>query len=139
MAVGRRTIEEVLAEARRVVRRLSPEQAEAAQRAGAIIVDTRELRFRRTEGAIPGAVDIPLSVLPWRLDPDSPFRTPIVDDLSHQVVLVCSDGYSSSLAGEWLVRIGFRCVSDVIGGFRAWSSDGRPVIASGKGRIPRAR
>jgi rhodanese-related sulfurtransferase len=122
------TIGDVLAEARSRIGRLSPQEAATAQEAGAIIVDTREYRYRHAEGEIPGARSVPLSVLAWRLD-----------DVDQPIVLVCNDGFSSSLAGEWLVRIGFRDVSDLVGGFRAWSAAGLPVINRhpSKGRAAR--
>jgi rhodanese-related sulfurtransferase len=136
----RRSIDDVLADARRVISRLSPNEAAVAQAAGSVIVDTREYRYRRTEGDIPGAVHVPLSVLPWRLDPEGSMRSAAIQGVEQRVILICNDGFSSSLAGEWLVRIGFRDVSDVVGGFRAWSAAGLPVVTHGarKGRTARS-
>ena len=126
----RRSIDEVLAEARRHISRLSPHEAAAAQTAGSVIVDTRDGGDRSAEGEIPGALTVPLSVLPWRLDPRSAMRAPGATGVDQSIILVCNDGFSSSLAGEWLVRIGFRDVSDVVGGFRAWAAAGLPVIGA---------
>ena len=68
------------------------------------------------------------SVLEWRLDPDSAFRNPALADLEHHVVLVCADGYSSSLAAATLQELGFTRATDLAGGFRAWKADGLPIV-----------
>ena len=107
--------------------RLEPAAAFAAQRDGALLVDTRCAELRREEGVIPGSVHVPLSVLYWRLDPASGHDDPELSDLDRQVVLVCAHGYSSSLAAATLRSLGFDRATDVVGGFEAWSAAGLPV------------
>ena len=123
----RTTAEELLAEARRGLRRLRPVEALAAQRAGALLVDVRSADERLAEGVIPGSLHLPHSVLPWRVDPASAFRNPAVGGVDASVVLVCADGWSSRLAAATVSRIGFARVADVEGGFRAWAAAGLPV------------
>ena len=125
--MGRRTINELLAEARTRLDRVQPEQAVEAQRAGALLIDTRSPDERERHGTIPGAVHVPLSVLPWRLDPDFEYSTPQLSDLSRHVILVCADGYSSSFAAVLLQEIGFARATDLEGGFNGWKSAGFPV------------
>ena len=122
-----RTIEDVLIAARERLVRLEPRAAFDAQRSGAILVDTRAREDRETEGEIPGAVHIPRTVLEWRLDPASESRLPIADyDLF--VVVVCNEGYSSSLAAVSLQDLGIHRATDVVGGFRAWKVAGLPTV-----------
>lgn len=123
----RRTISELLADARAGLSRLEPAAASMAQREGATLIDTRCADDRRTTGVIPGSVHVPLSVLFWRLDPTSGHHNPSLADPTRQVVLLCTDGYSSSLAAATLVGLGFTRATDVIGGFRAWIAAGLPV------------
>ena len=123
----RTTLEQTLAAARSRIRRLEPGEAYLAQARGTLIIDARCADARQRLGSIPGAATIPLSVLPWRLDPDSPYRDPELACLDRPVLLVCADGFSSSLAAAQLVDLGFEDVGDVIGGFTAWSAAGLPV------------
>jgi rhodanese-related sulfurtransferase len=128
--VTRKTIDQLLAEARGRLERLEPAEALAAQEAGAILIDTRSSDERRREGVIPGALHIPRTVLEWRLDPeaDPAYRSPHVDSLDLQLVVVCAHGYSSSLAAATLQELGFSRATDVAGGFTAWKEQGLPVI-----------
>jgi rhodanese-related sulfurtransferase len=121
-----RTIDDLLREARSTLSRLSPYEALVAQNAGALIVDTRSAADRIAEGAIPGAVIIERSVLEWRLDPASDTCLPFASHELH-VVIVCNDGYSSSLAAATLQRLGIRRATDLEGGFRAWKAAGLPT------------
>ena len=123
----RMTIDQLLAAAQARLDRLEPAEAEAARRAGAILVDTRCADERRERGVIPGSVHVPLSVLFWRLDPASGFDDPRLSDPTRQVVLVCADGYSSSLAAATLQDLGFARATDVVGGFAAWEGAGLPL------------
>jgi rhodanese-related sulfurtransferase len=124
-----KTIAELLAESRSRLERLSPEGALAAQRAGALLIDTRSHDERRRSGVIPGSLHVPLSVLPWRLDPasDPEFRSPYVEGHEQDIVLVCAHGYSSSLAAALLQELGFARATDLDGGFVAWQERGLPV------------
>lgn len=113
-------IARVLDEARRNLDRVEPNDLAAEMAAGALVVDTRSAAHRETEGSLPGAVVIERTVLEWRLDPTSPDRIPEADDPERRVIVVCSDGYSSSLAAETLQRIGLPRATDLVGGYRGW-------------------
>ncbi len=121
------TIDQLLASARAGLDRLSPLEAYAAHRSGATLVDTRCAEQRHMDGAIPGAVSIPLSVLYWRLDPSSASQDPSLADHSMWIVLLCAHGYSSSLAAATLRAFGYGRATDVDGGFEAWAAAGLPV------------
>jgi rhodanese-related sulfurtransferase len=131
-AAHRKTLEDLLAEARDRLERLEPESAHAAQAEGAVLVDTRSHDERRRDGVIPGALHIPRSVLEWRLDPDADpaFHNPHVVGLDQWIVLVCAHGESTSLAAATLQELGFSRATDVVGGFTAWSAAGLPVQAA---------
>jgi rhodanese-related sulfurtransferase len=114
-----RTIDQVLAEARSRLHRLTPAQAEAARTAGAVVVDIRPAAQRAAEGELPTAVVIERNVLEWRLDPTSEASLPFAShDL--QVVVLCQEGYTSSLAAACLQQLGIHRATDVIGGYAAW-------------------
>lgn len=121
------SIGQVLDEVRRRLDRLEPEAAWAAAAAGAIIVDTRCADQRRADGVVPGSIHAPLSVLPWRVDPDSGHSDPRLADLGARLILLCAHGYSSSLAAASLKDLGFDGATDVVGGFEAWLAAGLPV------------
>jgi rhodanese-related sulfurtransferase len=114
-----RSVESLLAEARAGPARLAPEEACAAWRDGALLVDTRSGDEQREQGGvIPGALHHPLSVVLWRLD-ELPRDA--------RVILICRHGYSSSLAAARLRELGFAAATDVDGGFEAWQAAGLPV------------
>jgi rhodanese-related sulfurtransferase len=124
-----RTIDAVLADARARLRRLSPPEAAAAARQGAVLVDIRPAAQRAAEGEIPGALIVERNVLEWRFDPASEARLPVAAyDL--QVIVVCSEGYTSSLAAAALLDLGLSRATDLAGGFRAWAAGGLPVQAA---------
>ena len=116
-----------LERARRRFKRLTPEEAAAEQAAGALLVDTRTSEQRTRDGAIPGATVIDRTVLEWRLDPTSPDRIPEATDTKIRVIVVCNEGFSSSLAAASLKDLGLVNATDVIGGFQAWKAAGLPV------------
>jgi rhodanese-related sulfurtransferase len=122
-----RTIDELLAAARSRLDRLSPTEARAEVHDGALIVDTRCAEARAAKGTIPGSVHVPLSVLYWRLDPTSGHDDKSLSDTERRIIVVCADGYSSSLAAATLRDIGFSRATDIDGGFTAWSAAGLPV------------
>jgi rhodanese-related sulfurtransferase len=127
---GARTIDQVLAEARNRLDRLSPGQARAATRAGALLVDIRPAAQRAAEGEVPGTLVIERNVLEWRLDPASSARLPLACyDL--RVIVMCSEGYTSSLAAAALQDLGIRNATDLDGGFHAWQAAGLPVGPAG--------
>ncbi|MGO8728111.1 MAG: rhodanese-like domain-containing protein [Streptosporangiaceae bacterium] len=132
---GSRTIDEILAAARGRLRRLGPAEAQQAAGRGAALVDIRPQAQRATEGEIPGALLIERNVLEWRLDPASSARLPIARyDL--QVIVVCSEGYTSSLAAAALQDLGVSRATDLDGGFRAWQAAGLPVTPAAPAAPP---
>ena len=123
---ARRTIDQVLAEARTRLNRLTPRQALRAVDAGAALVDIRPAAQRAAEGEIPGALIVERNVLEWRFDPASAARLAQAGyDL--QVIVFCSEGYTSSLAAVALQDLGVRRATDLEGGFLAWRAAGLPV------------
>ena len=118
-------IEDLLDESREGLQRLSP--ADAASAGDAVLVDIRGDAQRERDGAIPGAVVIARNVLEWRCAPDSQWRDERVSDPERLVVLICDEGYQSSLAAATLQRLGLRRATDVEGGFQAWRDAGLPV------------
>jgi rhodanese-related sulfurtransferase len=123
----RHTVDEILAEARSRLVRLGPVEALAAQAAGAHLVDIRGDDQIREHGAIPGAIRIPRNVLEWRADPSCDACDPRIAYLDAHLVLVCQQGYQSSLAAATLQRLGFRRATDLDGGFEAWLAAGLPI------------
>ncbi len=121
-----RTVDDLLGAARARLERLEPQQALAAQGRGALVVDTRPEADRTSEGSIPGALVVERTTLEWRLDPASDAALPQADHDAH-VVLVCNEGYSSSLAAATLQDLGVHRATDLVGGFRAWKDAGLPV------------
>ena len=121
----RRTIAEVVAEARSKLERMEPRRAFEAMSEGCLLIDTRSGDHIEREGVIPGALHLPLSVLEWRVDPDSQWRDERVE-ADAKLILICRQGYASSLAAVRLQELGFDA-TDVIGGFEAWAAAGLPV------------
>ncbi|MDQ6789883.1 MAG: rhodanese-like domain-containing protein [Candidatus Dormibacteraeota bacterium] len=121
------TVTEMLARARLRLVRLEPRQAMETWRAGALLVDIRPQAQRQQEGEIPGALLIERNVLEWRLDPASDWRIPEVDGYDREIVVVCSEGYTSSLAAASLQELGLHRATDLAGGFRAWAAAGLPT------------
>jgi len=121
------TIDDMLEQARRSLARVDPAQAAEEQAGGALLVDTRTDSQRAAQGAIPGALVIDRTVLEWRLDPTSPHRIPEAKNHEIRVIVMCSEGYSSSLAAASLHGLGLVNATDVIGGFQAWKAAGLPV------------
>lgn len=110
----------MLEQSRRGLRRVAPEALADEVAAGAVLVDIRPEASRRAEGELPGALVVELTVLQWRVDPTSPDRLPGFDDPALRIVVVCNEGYSSSLAAESLQRLGMPNATDLVGGYRAW-------------------
>ena len=128
---GTQSIEQVLAAARARLRRLSPDEAyEAVANTEAVLVDIRPEGQRAIEGSIPGALIVERNVLEWRFDPASDSRLPIARDHDLQVIVFCSEGYTSSLAAAALQDLGLWHAMDVVGGFQAWRAAGLPVVPS---------
>jgi rhodanese-related sulfurtransferase len=125
--VARRTIHEVLDEARLRLRRLTAVEARAALDQGAVVVDTRTDEQRRRDGCIAGAHHLPLSELEWWLDPASEHALPGVG-LDAWIVVVCQEGYASSLAAARLQSLGFSRATDLVGGIEGWKEAGLPLV-----------
>jgi len=121
------TIDELLERARSRLLRVDAPQAARELADGALVVDTRPADQRAEQGVIPGAVVVGRNVLEWRLDPSSPSRIPQAVDLDVRVIVVCAEGFSSSLAAATLQELGFWNATDLIGGFVAWEAAGLPV------------
>jgi rhodanese-related sulfurtransferase len=125
--VTRRTLQDLIEDGRSRVARLEPAAARAAAARGALLIDIRSAQDRERDGAVPGSLHIPRTVLEWRLDPESEWRSPHVGGLDRHIVLICDHGYSSLLAAATLVDLGFTRVGDVVGGFAAWKAAGLPT------------
>jgi rhodanese-related sulfurtransferase len=120
-----RTIEDLVADARSRLDRLTPERAEAAVRAGSRLVDIRPAWQRAREGEIPGSLIVERNHLEWRLHPQSQARSPHAAP-GRRWIVVCSEGYTSSLAADSLRSLGVPA-TDLVGGIQAWRASGLPV------------
>lgn len=131
-----KTIDQLLSEVRSRLDRLTPYAALALYEDGGLLVDIRPTAQRRREGEIPGALIVDRNVLEWRLDPASPHRLPEVTGHDQAIIIVCSEGYASSLAAGVLQDLGLRRATDLDGGFRAWAAAGLPVVRREERRLP---
>ena len=116
----RNSIAKILAEARRSLLRVTPEMLSGERENGTLIVDIRPVEQRQRDGDLPGAIVIDRNVLEWRLDPSSEHRIPQVTGYDIRIVIVCNEGYSSSLAAAVLQKLGLHKAVDMIGGYQAW-------------------
>ena len=121
------TVDDLLAAARAQLRRVDPAAAKSRLDEGALLVDVRLFEQRAADGAVPGALVIALNHLEWRLDPASASRIPEARDHDVEIMLLCDEGYCSSLAAARLHELGLRRTTDVVGGFQAWRAAGLPV------------
>jgi rhodanese-related sulfurtransferase len=128
------TVEQLLAAARATLLRLAPVDVHAAMRDGAMLIDIRSDAQRASDGTIPGAAFVSRNVLEWRLDPACPHCDERLAASDRLLVLICNEGYQSSLAAATVQRFGPRPVADVIGGFQAWRAAGLPVEPSTRPR-----
>jgi rhodanese-related sulfurtransferase len=122
-----KTVDDLLAEARAALDRVSAQQTRDELDEGALLIDTRTSEQRIEHGAIPGAIPIGLNVLEWRLDPSSEWRIPQATGHDIRVIVFCQEGFSSSLAAARLQSMGLHRATDVIGGFEAWRDAGLPI------------
>ena len=120
-------VDQLLEHARARLVRVDPEEAAAVLADGGLVVDIRPAAQRGAEGDIPGAIVVERNVLEWRLDPSSADRLPTVRGYDQRIVVVCSEGYASSLAAASLQDLGLVHATDLAGGFRAWAAAGLPV------------
>ncbi len=126
---GGSRIDAMLAAARARLRRLEPSAAADALATDdlSVLVDIRPAAQRAAEGEIPDALVVERNVLEWRFDPTSDARLPIATSDDLQVIVICSEGYTSSLAADALRQLGLRRATDVVGGYQAWAAAGLPV------------
>ncbi|MCL2585364.1 MAG: rhodanese-like domain-containing protein [Streptosporangiales bacterium] len=127
------TIDDMLASARSRLTRVTPLQAHDDMARGAVIVDIRPAHMRAEAGEVPGSWIIERNHLEWRLDPASGARLPWVSGHDHRIIVICAEGYTSSLAAAALQDLGFAAATDIDGGFAAWSRDGLPVAPASAG------
>ena len=120
-------VEELLERARARLERIDPREAAAAVGEGAVLIDIRADSQRARDGVVPDALYIPRNVLEWRCDPDSRWRVAEASDPERRVIVMCDEGYQSSLAAAVLQDLGLPHATDLIGGFQAWREAGLPV------------
>jgi rhodanese-related sulfurtransferase len=124
---GARTIDELLDEARSRIDRVEPAEAAERMAAGALLVDTRPAFQRDADGEVPGALVVERNHLEWRFDPASDAKLPEATGYDVEVIVMCNEGYSSSLAADSLRALGLHRTSDVAGGYQAWRAAGLPT------------
>ncbi|MDN3021261.1 rhodanese-like domain-containing protein [Streptomyces sp. S.PB5] len=125
MPVG---IDELLERVREGYDRIEAQEAYEAARLGeALLVDIRYAALRERDGLVPGALVVERNELEWRLDPHGSHRAPEATSHDLRVVVICNEGYASSLAADSLHRLGLHRATDLVGGFQAWRAAGLPV------------
>ncbi|MFF4396077.1 rhodanese-like domain-containing protein [Streptomyces sp. NPDC001480] len=123
-------IDELLERVRAGYRRIEAREAYEAARAGdALLVDIRYAALRDRDGLIPGALVIERNELEWRLDPRGSHRVPEATGHDLPVVVICNEGYASSLAAASLHQLGLHRATDLVGGFQAWKAAELPVVS----------
>ena len=115
-------VAQLLAQARQQITRVDPSELPEAMARGALIVDIRPKAQRASEGQLGFGVIVERNVFEWRFDLDGPDSLPEVQSRDQQVIVVCSEGYASSLAAAVLRELGYTAASDLVGGFRAWQA-----------------
>ena len=125
----RAAIDDLLEKARAGLDRVKPGALAAEVQDGAVVVDIRPFEQRLRGGPLPAAIVVDRNVLEWRLDPSSPNRLPEATGPDVRFILVCDEGYSSSLAAATLRGLGLTRVTDLIGGFQAWSAWQAALVA----------
>lgn len=120
-------IDELLERVREDLDRVEPKDAFEAAEAGALLVDIRYAALRERDGLIPGALVVERNELEWRLDPQGSHRAPEAVSHDLRVVVICNEGYASSLAAVSLRQLGLHHATDLVGGFQAWRTAGLPV------------
>ena len=121
-------IDQLLEAARARLRRLGPREARDAARAGGLIVDIRSEAQRDTQGLVPGAYFVARNVLEWRADPNCPHHDPMLVEVRGPLILMCAQGFQSSLAAATLQDLGCANATDMEGGFERWRAEGLAVI-----------
>ena len=129
-------VDALLAAARAGVERVTADRLAAEAAAGALVVDVRPAEQRTRDGELPGAVVIDRNVLEWRLDPTCPHRLADAPPVDRRIIVVCNEGYSSSLAAESLRRLGLGRATDLVGGYQAVLGLSRGRTGSTPGAAP---
>jgi rhodanese-related sulfurtransferase len=124
---GARSIDEILAAARARLSRVTPAEAFAELAAGAVLIDIRPAAQRAVAGEVPGSVVIERNHLEWRLDPESSARLPWATGYDLRPIVICAEGFTSSLAAAALQDLGLARATDVAGGYQAWQAAGLPT------------
>lgn len=124
---ARKTIDELLAQARAELARVGPQEARDAISGGALLIDIRSESQRAADGVVPDAIWFARNVLEWRCDPSCEAHDDRVGGLERRVIVMCDEGYQSSLAAVTLQRLGFASATDLVGGFQAWRAAGLPT------------
>ena len=127
---ARTTIDELLAHARARLARVEPREAREAVSGDALLIDIRSESQRAADGIVPDAIWFARNVLEWRCDPSSEARDDRVGGLERRLIVMCDEGYQSSLAAATLQQLGFAAATDLVGGFQAWRAAGLPVAAA---------
>ncbi|MFJ6694469.1 rhodanese-like domain-containing protein [Streptomyces sp. NPDC091272] len=127
-------IDELLARVRKGLDRVGPREAYEAAESGALLVDIRYAALRERDGLIPGALVVERNELEWRLDPQGSHRAAEATGHDLRVVVICNEGYASSLAAVSLQQLGLHRATDLDGGFQAWRTAGLPVLPARGGR-----
>ena len=122
-----KSVDDLLARARARLVRVDPAQARDAMGDGAVLVDIRAESQRERDGVVPGSVFVARNVLEWRCDPRGAHRDPRVADPERSVIVMCDEGFQSSLAAATLQELGHDRATDLVGGFQAWRAAGLPV------------
>jgi rhodanese-related sulfurtransferase len=124
------TIEELLASARSRLSRLTPREAYGEMARDATLVDIRPAAQRAAAGEVPGSWIVERNHLEWRFDPACEARLEWVSGYDHRIIVICEEGYTSSLAAAALQDLGLSRATDVDGGFAAWTAAGLPVASA---------
>jgi rhodanese-related sulfurtransferase len=120
-------VDRLLAQARQGLRRVDPGQAKQIADEGGLLIDIRPAAQRAEFGEIPGTLIVERNNLEWRLDPGGSHRLPEAENPDRPVVIICQEGYASSLAAASLLGVGRTAVTDLEGGFVAWKQAGLPT------------
>jgi rhodanese-related sulfurtransferase len=123
---GARSIDEILAAARARLTRVTAREAFEELADGATLIDIRPAAQRAAAGEVPGSLVVERNHLEWRFDPASDARLPWVSGYDHRLIVICAEGYTSSLAAAALHDLGLARATDVIGGYGAWVAEGLP-------------
>ena len=125
----RTTIHDLVAEARSRLTRFTVSELATLMEDDPqlVVLDTRTPTDRQRTGVIPGSLHMPRTTIEWQCDPASGYADPAITSFDQRLVVVCGEGYSSSLAAASLARLGFRNATDLIGGVAAWAREGRAL------------